>query len=71
VSEADITIWLHDWDGPPLSRRAIKALIAGGIKTEAGLLMAIRQNRLKWLPGCGHKTEVELLKAVGRVPKAR
>lgn len=63
--------WLHRWDGPALTMRAARALMRGGIYTEAGLLQAIRLNRLKWLPGLGHKTEVEILKAVGRVPKPR
>jgi hypothetical protein len=63
---AEEEVFFLTWDGPALTRRAMKCLMAGDITTMAQLDAAIQANRLKWLPGCGHLTELELVKAAGR-----
>ena len=59
--------FLDEWDGPPLTRRAIKCLIAGHISNAASLREAVQTNRIKWLPGCGSITQLELTRAAGHL----
>jgi hypothetical protein len=58
---ADEEFFLQHWDGPALTRRAIKVCVEGRIATMSGLRRAIKLKRLKWITGCGHITERELL----------
>ena len=66
----DQQIWLADWDVPALSLRAINCLIKADIRSFAALKAALADNSnvLRWTPGLGQTTYLELLAASGMPP---
>jgi hypothetical protein len=69
----DQRIWLSDLDGPVLSLRAINCLIKADIHSFKALRTALETDSsvLRWTPGLGQTTYLELLAASGMPPPSR